>query len=126
MAIKFLQNYETKATPSEKFTLGQVVKDRDEASETRFVIRGIAAFLRDGKLFNAKGDQIEDPAPSKPEKAEKAPDYTKDKLGQLALDKATEAQLRVIAEHEKAELPKGPDSTVEELIAAIEAKRKPA
>jgi hypothetical protein len=121
MAIKFLQNYETKATPSEAFTLGQVVEDRGDASEARFVNRGIAAFLIDGKLFNAKGDEVEDPSPEPDE-----PDYERDKLGELDLAKAKKAQLLVIARHEDVELPEGDKHTVAELRERIEAKRKPA
>lgn len=126
MAIKFLQDYVTKATPPEAFKLGQVVKDRGEASEERFVIRGIAAHLRDGKLFNAKGEQIEDPAPTRTEKVEETPDYDRDKLGELDIAKATKPQLLVIAKHEEVPLPAGDDTSVPDLRKAIAAKRKPA
>lgn len=126
MTILFLQDYSTKSQPPEVFTLGQKVDDRDEASEAHFVNRGYAAYLRGGKLIDRFGKEIADPTPKKPVKADAAPDYVKDKLDKIALDKATEAQLRVIAEHEKAELPKGADSTVAELIEVIQAKRKPA
>lgn len=60
MAIKFLREYETKAHPPEVFTAGQLVKDRDEASERHFVLRRIAAF-DDGKgnLTDIDGNPVE-------------------------------------------------------------------
>lgn len=60
MTIKFLKPYETKATPPEVFTAGQVVKDRAEASERHFVVRRIAAFVDSkGNLTDIDGNPVE-------------------------------------------------------------------
>ena len=126
MAIKFLQDYSTKAHPPEHFTLGQLVKDRDEASEGHFVSRGYAAYLVNGKLIDRFGKEVADPKPEKAEKVTEAPDYERDKLGELDLSKATKPQLLAIAKHEEVELLKGDDTTVKDLRDLIEAKRKPA
>lgn len=79
MAIKFLREYETKAHPPEVFTAGQLVKDRDEASERHFVLRRIAAY-DDGKgnLTDIDGNPVEyaedaDAKEAKPAKGKAAP-----------------------------------------------------
>jgi hypothetical protein len=69
MTIKFLKPY-TVGTPPESFTAGQVVKNRDAASEGHFVRRGVAGYLAaDGTLTDYDGRVIDQPkakAKSKP------------------------------------------------------------
>jgi hypothetical protein len=50
-------------------------------------------------------------------------DYEKEKLGDIALDKASKDQLLVIAAYEKADAPEGDALTEADLIKAITAKR---
>ena len=59
MAIKFLKDYSV-GSPAEQFTAGQVVDNRDEASEAHFVRRGVAAYLRDKKLYDFDGNELEE------------------------------------------------------------------
>lgn len=59
MAIKFLKDYSV-GSPAEQFTAGQVVENRDEASEAHFVRRGVAAYLRDKKLYDFDGNELEE------------------------------------------------------------------
>lgn len=120
MAIQFLQDYATKATPPEAFVLGQVVEGRDEASEGHFVNRGYAAYLVDGKLIDRFGKEVAEPAPAS----------TADDGGQggmepeVDINRANKAQLMAIAQAEEVPLPKGDETTVKELRAAIEEHRK--
>lgn len=61
MAIKFLRDREVEGFPVERFTKGQIVKDRDAASEMHFVRRGDAAFVgADGKLTDHVGKPVSD------------------------------------------------------------------
>lgn len=120
MAIKFLQDYSTKAHPPEHFALGQVVSGREEASEGHFVSRGYAAFLVDGKLIDRFGKEVADPASAKAEKAVTPPT---DDLSKIDVARANKAQLLAIAGHEGVELPEGDETTVKELRALIAAKR---
>lgn len=65
MAIKFLKDHEVQSVPLEKFTAGQVVEDRDAASELHFVRRGIAAYVDgEGKLFDHEGREVAAAAPT--------------------------------------------------------------
>lgn len=78
MTIKFLKDYETKATPPEVFTAGQLVKDREEASERHFVVRRAAAFVDSkGNLTDIDGNPVEYVEPetvdNKPAKAKPSP-----------------------------------------------------
>ncbi|QPI73927.1 hypothetical protein [Sphingobium sp. Cam5-1] len=80
MPIKFLRDYETKSHPAEVFTAGQLVKDRDEASERHFVIRRAAAYVdAKGNLTDIDGNPVEyvepeaDAPESKPAKGRSAP-----------------------------------------------------
>ena len=60
MAIKFLMEYQTKSNPPEVFTAGQLVKDRDEASERHFVVRRLAAYSDSkGNLTDIDGNPVE-------------------------------------------------------------------
>jgi hypothetical protein len=73
MTIKFLKPY-TVGTPPESFTAGQVVKNRDAASEGHFVRRGVAGYLAaDGTLTDYDGRVIDQPKakarPASPPKA---------------------------------------------------------
>lgn len=63
MTIKFLQDYSV-GTPPESFTAGQVLKNRDAASEGHFVRRGVAGYLAaDGTLTDYDGRVIDQPKP---------------------------------------------------------------
>lgn len=115
MAIKFLQDYTTKAHPPEAFEFGQVVEDRDEASEAHFVNRGYAAYVKGGKLIDRFGKEV-----TLPEAIGEALGHE----GEIDIARANKTQLLEIAKQEGVTLPKGDDSTVKELRAAIEAARK--
>ena len=68
MTIKFLKAYETKAIPPEVFTPGQLVKDREEASERHFVVRRLAAFVDSkGNLTDIDGNPVEYVEPEAPD-----------------------------------------------------------
>jgi len=63
MAIKFLKNHEVAGSiPVEKFTVGQVVEDRSPESEAHFVSRGVAAYVRDKKLYDRDGKEVDEKA----------------------------------------------------------------
>ncbi|QEH80836.1 hypothetical protein EIK56_22995 [Sphingomonas sp. C8-2] len=127
MTIQFLQDYETKAIPPEAFTLGQVVEDRDAASEAHFVNRGYAAYLVNGKLIDRFGKEVEQPrsADDEADEGEGGDDlyYERDQLGEIDVSKANKPQLLAIAKHEEVELPKGDATSVKDLREAILAKR---
>ena len=50
--IEFLQDYTTTALPPERFSKGQQVSGRSEASELYFVGLGVAGYVVDGKLVD--------------------------------------------------------------------------
>lgn len=65
MAIKFLTDHVVEGPPREGFKAGQVVKDRDDASELHFVRRGVAAYYdeKSKALTNHEGRRV----PEKPQ-----------------------------------------------------------
>lgn len=69
MTIKFLTDYSV-GTPPENFKAGQVLKNRDHASEAHFVRRKVAAYMAaDGSLTDFDGlpvaDTVTGPKPVK-------------------------------------------------------------
>lgn len=120
MTIQFLQDYATKAIPPEVFALGQVVDGRDAASEGHFVNRGYAAYLIDGKLIDRFGKEVAEPTP-----ASAVDDDDRGAVEpEVDINRANKAQLMAIAQEEEVPLPKGDETTVKELRAAIEEHRK--
>lgn len=58
MTIKFLKDHTVQSIPPEVFQAEQSVSDRSPESERHFVSRGVAAYERDGKLFDIDGKEV--------------------------------------------------------------------
>jgi hypothetical protein len=95
MAIKFLRDHRVDGPPVEEFKGGQVVKNRNDASELHFVRRGHAAYLdeKSGKLTDHEGNSVNDPFAK-----DAAPADDGD-----GLDKLSGAKLKAIVTKEKVE-----------------------
>lgn len=117
MAIKFLRDHIVDGPPREAFQRGQVVKDRNDASELHFVRRGAAAYLdeKSGKLTDHDGNPVTDPFPKG-----KAKDDGGDQGD--GLDKKSAAQLAKIVKDEGVTVPEGADQAG--TVTAIRAHRE--
>jgi hypothetical protein len=120
MAIKFLRAHIVNGPPKLTFEGGQVVKDRDDASELHFVRRGHAAYLdeKTGKLTDQDGNDVVDPFPkAKAGKAVTADDGD-------GLDKLTGAKLTKVVKDENITVAEGADDAA--MRTAIRAHRQAA
>lgn len=114
MAIKFLTAHEV---ANLSFAAGEVVKDRDEASELHFVRRGLAAYLdqKTGKLTDHDGNAVVDPFPPAAKSAADAGD---------GLDKLSGTKLKSVVDKEKVTIVDGADDAA--IRTAIRAHRQAA